>query len=91
MQLDDLVVELGAPGARHNDVGLLLLAVAMPHGRAVADRALDAAMLAVQAEVRITRRRTRLSEAMQDALRRAIDDAEEAEIDEHVADNWKAS
>lgn len=46
------------------------------------------AMSAVQAETRISRKRERLSEAMQVALRRAVDEAEEAERDDQVADDW---
>lgn len=52
------------------------------------EQALAAAMSAVQAEIRVTRKRARLSETMQIAWRRAVDEAEEAERDDQATDDW---
>jgi hypothetical protein len=52
------------------------------------EQALAAAMSAVQAEIRVTRKRARLSETMQIAWRRAVDEADEAERDDQATDDW---
>jgi hypothetical protein len=55
------------------------------------EQALGAARTALQADVRVTRKRTRLLEALQTEARRAIDDAEEAELDDWLTDHWTSS
>jgi hypothetical protein len=52
------------------------------------EQALAAATSAVRAEIRVTRKRARLSETMQIAWRRAVDEAEEAERDDQATDDW---
>src|SRR5664280_1513617 len=67
-QLDDLLVELHAPGAADDDVGLLLLAVVVTHSRPIAGRVVEVAdaelsrveMLA--SEARLDLRHTRASD-----------------------------
>jgi hypothetical protein len=92
VRLDTLQRLTALEQALHGET--VALAATLAHHQqatAEAEHAVAVAMTAAQAEARVTRKRTRLSEAMQDALRHAADAAEEAELDDHVTDNWNAS